>query len=100
MSRIYAIILGGAYAPPFWKEKRDGSFDVNIRLLFFTDSSMSRICAKYFGVRTLPLFASFNAFLRLLTPYRLAGKGCQLGVGRFLKVLGEANRSPIQCQTL
>ena len=37
---------------------------LKIRLLFFTDSSMSRICAKHLGVRALPLFAPFNAFLR------------------------------------
>ena len=40
------------------------------------------------GERTLPLFAPFNAFLRPLTPHRLAGKRCQSGVGRFLKVFG------------
>ena len=39
------------------------------------------------GVRTLPLFAPLGAFPRLLTPHRLAGKCCQSGVGRFLKVL-------------
>ena len=37
------------------------SFDVKVRLLIFTDSLMSRICAKYLGVRALPLFAPFNA---------------------------------------
>ena len=40
------------------------------------------------GERALPLFAPFNAFPRLLTSHWLAGKGCQSGVGRFLKVLG------------
>ncbi len=35
------------------------------------------------GVRTLPLVAPFNAFLHLLTPHWLPGKGYQSGVGRF-----------------
>ncbi len=45
-----------------YKEKRVGSFDVKIRLLFFTDSLMSRICAIILGVRVLPLFAPLGAF--------------------------------------
>ena len=49
-----------------------------------------------FGGAYAPLFASFNAFLRLLTPHRLAGKGCQSGAERFLKVLGGASLSPIR----
>ena len=49
-----------------------------------------------FGGRALPLFAPFNAFLHLLTPYRLPGKDCLSGVGRFLKVLGGASLSPIR----
>ena len=53
-----------------YKEKRVGSFDVKVRLLFFTDSLMSRICAKYLGgcVR--------SPFLRRSTPlgaFRLWG---------------------------
>ena len=51
---------------------------------------------RFQGERTLPLFAPFNAFPRLLTPHRLAGKDCQSGVGRFLKVLGGANLSSIR----
>lgn len=80
------------------QEKRDGSFDVKVRLLLFTDSSMNRICAIIIllGVRALPLFAPLGAFPRLLTPHRLAGKCCQSGVRRFLKVLGGANLSPIR----
>ena len=46
------------------KEKGDGPFDVIVRLLFFTNSLMSRIYAKFSGERTLPLFAPFNAFPR------------------------------------
>lgn len=37
-----------------YKEKRVGSFDVKVRLLFFTDSLMSRICAIILGERALP----------------------------------------------
>ena len=48
------------------------------------------------GERALPLSAPLDAFRRLLTPHRLAGKRCQSGVGRFLKVLGGANVTPIR----
>ena len=48
------------------------------------------------GERALPLFAPLGAFPRPLTPYRLTGKDCQSGVGRFLKVLRDANLSPIR----
>ena len=48
------------------------------------------------GERALPLSAPLDAFRRLLTPHRLAGKRCQSGVGRFLKVLEGANVTPIR----
>ena len=51
-------------------------------------------------VRALPLFAPLDAFPRPLTPYRLAGKGCQSGAERFLRVLGGANLTPIRRTTL
>ena len=51
---------------------------------------------RFQGERALPRFVSFNAFPRLLTPHQLAGKRCQSGVGRFLKVLGGANLTPIR----
>ena len=35
---------------------------LKIRLLFFNDSSMSRICTKHLGERALPLFAPLGAF--------------------------------------
>ena len=39
-----------------YKEKRVGSFDVKVRLLFFTDSLMSRICAIILGGAYAPPF--------------------------------------------
>ena len=48
------------------------------------------------GVHALPLFAPSGAFPRPLTPHRIAGKCCQSGVGRFLRVLGGASLSPIR----
>ena len=48
------------------------------------------------GERALPLSAPSGVFLRPLTPHRLPGKRCQSGVGRFLKVLGDANLTPIR----
>lgn len=54
------------------------------------------IVQPFLGVRTLPLFAPFNAFRRLLTPDAVPIMGCQSGVGRFLRVLGGASLSPIR----
>ena len=48
------------------------------------------------GVRALPLFVPLGAFPRISTPHRHHGTGCQSGVGRFLKVLGGANLSPVR----
>ena len=55
---------------------------------------------EYFlGGRTLPLFTPSGAFRRLLTPHRLAGKGCRSGAGRFLKVLEGVSLAPIRRTT-
>ena len=74
------------------EEKRDGSFDVIIDLW----PKLGKRHVNFSGERALPLFAPLGAFPRLLMPHRLAGTGCQSGVGRFLKVLGGASLSPIR----
>ena len=72
---------------------------VNIR--YYQPSFKQRIrncllVKQLLGERALPLSAPSGAFLRPLTPHRLPGKCCQSGVGRFLKVLGDANLTPIR----
>ena len=44
-----------------------------------------------------PLFAPTGAFRRLLTPCRLAGKGCQSGAGWDLGVLGGVRLGSVGC---
>ena len=47
-----------------WFLKKKGRFVVKVWLLFFTDSSMNRICAIILGGLALPLFAPFNVCKR------------------------------------